>query len=145
MSRWPLLAAFSLAPLLLGCGSSVRPGLSNAPRLGGTALADEQIHDVVSNGDDGCGLHPEHGGVLRGRIPPCPGAAHPLARTSWLPTSAPSPADEGLVVPWLQHFYVGWPCANNAPRKPAARKGTRTFAWDVSIAPESVCRAGDRF
>ena len=68
MSRWPVLAAFSIAPLLLGCGSA-RAGLSNAPRLWGTALADEQVHDVVSNGDDACGAIAEHG-VLRNRIPP---------------------------------------------------------------------------
>jgi hypothetical protein len=135
MSRWPVLAAFSIAPLLLGCGSA-RAGLSNAPRLGGTALADEQVHDVVSNGDDACGAIAEHG-VLRNRIPPCPHAIHPLAGTSWLPSSAAqSPSDGGLVVPWLQHFYVGWPCP-----PPTPRRETRAVAWDVPRTSAGLCGA----
>jgi hypothetical protein len=135
MSRWPVLAAFSIALLVLGCGSSLRAGLSNAPRLGGTAPADEEVHDVVSNGDDACGLHAEHG-VLRNRIPPCPRAVHPLAGAAWPSLAARSPSDGGLVVPWLQHFYVGWPCAHSPPRKEM-----RAVAWDVSMAPAASCGA----
>lgn len=108
MCRWPVLVVLVVGPLLAGCSSAtVQPGLANAPRLGGTALADERVRDVIANGDDACGRHGEHG-PLRGRIPPCPGASHPVA-TTWL---APSPAStsESLVLPWLEHFYAGWPC-----------------------------------
>ena len=79
MLRWLVLAVFSMAPLGLGCGSSLRAGLSNAPNLGGSPVADGRangvvsngINDVIANGDDACGRYAEHG-VLRNQLPPCP-------------------------------------------------------------------------
>jgi hypothetical protein len=124
MFRWPVLALVSMGSVLAGC--AVRPGLANGPQLGGSAVADARIHDVISNGDDACGLYAEHG-VLRGRIPPCPRVVHPIAAT-WQPPSAAA-KDESLVLPWLEHFYAGWPC----PRSERARG--RSLAW---TAPEAT-------
>jgi len=110
MFRWPVLVVLAVGPFLAGCSPAIQPGLASAPRLGGSALADAQVHDVISNGDDACGRHGEHGS-LRGRLPPCGMTAHPVA-TTWL---APSPAvHESLVLPWLEHFYAGWPCPQNS-------------------------------
>lgn len=117
MSRWLVLAAFSIAPLSLGCGSSVRVGLANAPRLGGASTVDNRVADVVSNGDDACGVPSvSESGVLRNRIPPCPRVTgtHNLS----VSVVRPAPGNEpngGLVEPWLDHFYVGWPCSTHAP------------------------------
>ncbi len=133
MSRWPVLLALSLSAWTVGCATSVRPGLANAPRLGGTGVADERVRDVVANGDDACGVHAEHGS-LRYRVPPCP-AVHPAMGSSWLPVSARSSSD-ALVVPWLQHFYVGWPCARPGY---AARTEATTVAWDPPVSTVAAC------
>jgi hypothetical protein len=106
MMRWPMLTAFA-AVLLSGCARSVEVGLANAPRLGGGA--DDGVHDAISNGGDSCGRYAERG-PLRGRIPPCRAAAHPIAGAAPPAVTARGRVDGGLVVPWLQHFYVGWPC-----------------------------------
>lgn len=123
MSRWPVLALLSMMFQLAGCASAVRPGLANAPRLGGSAVADERVHDVVSNGDEACGLHPERG-VPPGRIPPCPSVVHPVA-TTWLMPS-PAATDESLVLPWLEHFYAGWPC-------PRSEITTHSISWSTQV------------
>jgi hypothetical protein len=135
MSRWLVLAVLSGLPLLSGCGSAVRPGLSNAPRLGGSSVADEGIHDVVSNGDDACGLYSEHG-VLRNRIPPCP-HVHPVASTAWMPTST-QPPGQGLVSPWLKHFYVGWPCPHAM-----SMTESKAVAWSSPIPPSTACSTSE--
>jgi hypothetical protein len=49
MSRWPVLTVCSIA-LLAGCTPAVEGGLANAPRLGGTGLADEGVHDALLPG-----------------------------------------------------------------------------------------------
>ncbi len=132
MSRWPVLALLSMGSLLAGCAPSVRAGLANAPALGGTPVADARVHDVISNGDEACGMYAEHG-VLRGRIPPCPKVAHPIAAT-WLAPSAAA-KDDSLVLPWLEHFYDGWPC-------PPSRHGeSRTLAWGPPVAVATACTA----
>jgi hypothetical protein len=129
MSRWPVLAMLSVGSLLAGCApAAVHPGLANAPRLGGSAIADERVHDVISNGDDACGRNGEHG-VLRGRLPPCPGVTHPIAAT-WLAPSAAA-KDDSLVLPWLEHFYAGWPCPRTRAPEP------RSLAWNPPVA--TVC------
>jgi hypothetical protein len=133
MSRWLVLAVFSIAPAMVGCASSsvsVRPGLANAPRLGSTGLADERITDVVSNGDDGCIRHAEHG-ALRNRLPPCPGAGRPVFATEW--PVARAPGSESLVLPWVRHFYSPWPCVTPAP------SDSKTVAWTVAPAPTASC------
>lgn len=106
MSRWPMLAVLVLGTSA-GCAPSIEAGLANAPRLGGSG--DDRVHDVISNGGDSCGRYAEQG-HLRGHIPPCPVAAHPVAWANTRSATDRAKADDGLVVPWLQHFYVGWPC-----------------------------------
>ena len=79
MSRRTLIA-LPMAPLL-GCASDptsqavlahVTPGLANVPWISGsTAIEDQQIPDVVSNGLEACGRGAEHP-FLRGQWPPCP-------------------------------------------------------------------------
>ena len=116
MSRWPVLTVPAIV-LLGGCAPSVEAGLANAPRLGGST--DDRVHDSISNGGDSCGRYAEHG-PLRGRIPPCLVVVHPVEGVALAPPVASGKAEEGLVVPWLQHFYVGWPCV--APAASVARK-----------------------
>ena len=134
MSRWLVLAVFSMASLTVGCGSSVRAGLANGPRLGGTSTADDRVADVVSNGDDACGLYAESG-ILRNRIPPCPRATsvHNLSASAGRPPSSTEP-NGGLVEPWLDHFYVGWPCSTKT-----AASVTRASPWSPSRPMVSVC------
>jgi hypothetical protein len=132
MSRWPVLIAlsFGFSAAALGCAPTVQPGLANAPRLGGTGLADERTHDVVSNGQDGCSGHGEHG-PLRGRVPPCPAVAHPVASTMLLPAKGSN--DPSMVEPWLEHFYVGWPCPR--PARPRDARVSSGLASTVCATP----------
>jgi hypothetical protein len=113
MSRWLWVTAFCFAPCIAGCGASspLQAGLANAPRLGGTQLADERVSDVISNGNDSC-ARSAGPGPLRGRVPPCP-TTHP---TRWgnIPPSSATGAGESLVIPWVEHFYSGWPCPHGA-------------------------------
>jgi hypothetical protein len=113
MSRWLLVAVFSLAPAL-GCGSTVGAGLANAPRLGGATTVDNRVNDVIANGDDACGVSTESGSVLRNRVPPCASWAPREVNASVVPPESQSSV--GLVQPWLNHFYVGWPCASSSSR-----------------------------
>jgi hypothetical protein len=135
MARWPLLTVFSMAWSLAGCASSVRPGLANAPRLDGLGAADDRVVDVVANGDDSCGRHGEDG-PLRSRWPPCPAHARAAMATVLLPGS-PRPG-ESLVVPWLEHFYSGWPCAR-ATARPTPSTETRAVAWTAAPSPVHSC------
>jgi hypothetical protein len=137
MARGPVLvgfAGFSICSLLLGCASTpvVTPGLASAPPLGGTGLADERPHDVVANGHESCeavtGRSP-----LRGHLPPCPNATHPIVSVS-LPPEPIEGAHESLVLPWLEHFYVGWPCPHPAPASE-----TKAIAWSPAPPAPSSC------
>ncbi len=132
MSRWLVLALVSSATLSVGCGSSVRAGLANAPRLGGTSTADNRVTDVVSNGDDACGLYSE-AGVLRNRIPACPHATavHNVG-VSVGRAASDGASNGGLVEPWLNHFYVGWPCS------PRTSAGEMTL-WSASQPTVATC------
>jgi hypothetical protein len=142
MSRWLVLTVFSMAPLAMGCGSSMRAGLSNAPNLGGSPIAEGRandvvatgVTDVVSNGDEACGRYAEHG-VLRNQIPPCPTytPAHPVA--TFTPTASTDGAARGLVQPWLNHFYVGWPCPESVS---ATHKVHAWAAIDSTVAECAV-------
>ncbi len=141
MLRWLVLAVFSIAPLTIGCGSSVRAGLANAPRLGGTATADDRVADVVSNGDDACGLSSESG-VMRNRIPPCPRptSVHNVAVSVGRPSSGEP--NGGLVEPWLNHFYVGWPCATKMPASDSSEARTSPWSpWSPSRPVATACSA----
>lgn len=118
MSRWLLLTVFSMVWPLAGCMSSVRPGLANVPRPDdGLGSFHDRTYDVVANGDDSCGWHAEQG-PLRGRWPPCGPPAHRAVSTQLLPANPGT--GESLVVPWLEHFYVGWPCGRSVARGEAS-------------------------
>ncbi|MGD0526828.1 MAG: hypothetical protein ABSE49_16900 [Polyangiaceae bacterium] len=121
MSRWLCVTAFCFAPWIVGCGASspLQPGLANAPRLGGTGLADERVSDVISNGNDSC-ARSTGPGPLRGRIPPCP-TTHPTRWGNVAPSSATG-ASESLVIPWVEHFYSGWPCPHATSSAVASTK-----------------------
>jgi hypothetical protein len=123
MSRWPVLTACSI-PLVVGCAPSVTPGLANAPRLGGSAIADERVTDVVSNGNDACGANER--GPLRSQLPACLTVERAPAVTAF--TLSGRSTSSGLVVPWLQHFYVGWPCDGRSGRPTAV-------SWSTSSSP----------
>ncbi len=133
MTRWPMLTVWGVLSLLVGCSSSGQVGLANAPRLGGTGLADERVHDAIANGGDACGGYAERGS-LRGHVPRCPAPGHPSAAASW-----PGPPTESRVVPWLEHFYVGWPCAP-ATRAPRTTEPKST-AWATSVPPAKTACA----
>jgi hypothetical protein len=135
MHRWSFFSVVSIAFASFGCSASVEPGLANAPRLGGTGLADESVHDVIANGADSCGRHAERG-PLRYRVPPCPTVTSGSASTS--PIAAPGVASENVAVPWLQHFYVGWPCAHPAPVSVSASEA-KAVAWASMPASAKAC------
>jgi hypothetical protein len=87
-SRWPVLV-FGL--WLCACGGArVEAGLANAPALGGTTA--EESHDVVV------------------KMPPRV-SSHTVVST-WLLPGSSQMESQSLVVPWLEHFYVGWPCSS---------------------------------
>jgi hypothetical protein len=133
MLRWLALAVFSIVSTA-GCGSSVQSGLANAPRLGGTPTVDNRVSDVISNGPDACGVYAEHG-VLRNQVPPCPTwtPIHPLSGWAWPAASEAAPSG-GLVEPWLNHFYLGWPCS---PRSQASRM--QSIAWSAKSPTVIAC------
>jgi hypothetical protein len=132
--RWLVLTVCWI-PLVSGCAPAVQVGLANGPRLGGSGLGDEGIQDVVANGGDSCGRSLERG-PLRGRVPPCPTIAHPFVGPTWSP-AVRGAKGEGLDVPWLKHFYEGWPCAQST--KPAE---TKPVAWALSgPLPTPACHS----
>jgi hypothetical protein len=96
MCRWPVLV---VVWGMCACGGTrVEAGLANAPKLGGDTP--EQSRDVI------------------GRAPTTTAmSSHPVA-SSWLLSGSSGLEGQSLVVPWLEHFYVGWPCPRverNAP------------------------------
>jgi hypothetical protein len=135
MLRWPLLTAFSMACALAGCTQTIRPGLANVPRVGGSSPPDDGVHDVVANGDDSCGVHAEQG-PLRNRWPPCPSTAHPVATAELLPGYIG--LHESIVLPWLEHFYVGFPCPHPAG-KPENSGSAKSVAWSPSPPHAKSC------
>jgi hypothetical protein len=88
MSRWPVLV-FVCGVWACG-GARVEAGLANAPRLGGATP--EASQDVVV------------------KMPPRAPSAHSVASTWALPGSS-LVEGQSIVGPWLEHFYVGWPCS----------------------------------
>jgi len=95
----------------VGCGSSVQPGLANAPALSKVPSADERVTDVVANGHDACerNLGP---GPLRYQAPPCPTVEEQGPTVRMFPR--PSGATDAGAEEWLEHYWRGWPC----PREP---------------------------
>ncbi|HEX8796156.1 MAG TPA: hypothetical protein VF765_34640 [Polyangiaceae bacterium] len=95
MTRWPVLV---FVGGVCACGGTrVEAGLANAPQLGGATS--EQSADVIV------------------KMPARTASSHPVA-SSWLLPGASAPEGQSLVLPWLEHFYVGWPCANVERRSP---------------------------
>jgi hypothetical protein len=136
MSRWPLVTGLCFAPCIFGCATSIQPGLANGPRLGGSQVADERIHDVVSNGGDSCGRYAEQS-PLRGRVPPCPTVSPPATASTFAPVTIPSGS---LVVPWLDHFYYGWPCPRaSSARAARATREARTTGWVATMPSADQC------
>jgi hypothetical protein len=129
MARWTVLVGISIALASLGCASAsaVTPGLANAPALGGVGAVEPGPYDVVSNGRDSCesmtGQSP-----LRGHVPPCPTVSHPVAAVppSLLPRQA---RHDSLVLPWVEHFYVGFPCTHSR---------TVLGHWDAALSASTV-------
>lgn len=109
MPRWPMLVTLSLALPELGCADRIVAGLANAPSIQRTA-PDDGVHDVVANGSDVCGTNLGRS-PLRGHVPPCHAGSLPLAGATLVHVQSGTPEGESLVTPWLEHFYVGWPCA----------------------------------
>jgi hypothetical protein len=95
MSRW-LVLVFVGGVCACG-GARVEGGLANAPRLGGATP--EESHDVIV------------------KMPPQAPSSHSVAST-WLVPESSGLAGQSLVVPWLEHFYVGWPCSRVERRAP---------------------------
>lgn len=88
MRRWPVLV---VVWGLCACGGTrVEAGLANAPKLGGDTP--DQSRDVIVKA-------PTNGTAT----------SHPVA-SSWLLPGSSGQEGQSLVVPWLEHFYVGWPC-----------------------------------
>ena len=95
MSRWPVLV---FVGCLCACGGTrVEAGLANAPQLGGATT--EPSADVIV------------------KPPARTASAHPVA-SSWLLPGSSAPEGQSLALPWLEHFYVGWPCAHVERRAP---------------------------
>ena len=98
--------------VVAGCGSSVQPGLANAPALGKVPSADERVTDVVANGHDACerSLGP---GPLRNQVPPCPTVVERAPAAARVSQRSSGATDAGADQ-WLEHYWKGWPC----PREP---------------------------
>jgi len=129
-----VLPAFAvpLAVLVAGCSPALNVGLSNAPRLGAETSTGGKPSDAISNGGESCGRYAEQG-PLRGKAPPCPASAHPSAAAIWVPMASENANSSSLVVPWLEHFYVGWPCTR--PARPSEE--SKPIAW--SSPPPTTC------
>ncbi len=122
----------ALVAIALSSGAcSVQPGLANAPRLGGTTVADPRIHDAIANGPDSCGRTTDPG-ILPNRILPCPASSQPRS----LPPPAHSPGSEPNFTPWLEHFYSNctWPAQ--------ASRANRSAASPTALAVGAGCFEG---
>lgn len=128
MARWRMLGTLIAFPML-GCGGGVI-GLANAPSMNRTT-PDEDVHDVVANGNDVCGRNLGRS-PLRNHVPPCQGATRAVASVPFLgPEPAMVETETGsLVTPWLKHFYSGFACSHPA----TATAGTSAWA---SLEPQS--------
>jgi hypothetical protein len=123
-----ILLVLPMVALLLGCASDptsqavlahVTPGLANVPWISGsTAINDQKIPDVVSNGLEACGRGAEHQ-FLPGQWPPCPTPTLAVSGRELLPTTD-SEASAKLVRPWKESTVFEWPCT------PVGRAGDST-------------------
>lgn len=102
------LAHEVLVLAVVGCGSSVQPGLANAPALGKMPSADERVTDLVANGHDACERNVGPG-PLRYQVPPCPTVVEQAPAVSIAVRTPSQPADAG-VDEWVEHYWQGWPC-----------------------------------
>jgi hypothetical protein len=117
----------------LGCASSVQPGLANAPALGGTRVVDPRVHDAIANGPDSCGRRLDPGpGPLRNRLSPCAPLSSPTKSAAFVSRAS---RNDALVLPWMEHYYVGWPC----PRAYKKSAGAKLFAWSPTDLSAAQC------
>ena len=133
----PGLARFTCVLFLtaLACGCTLQSGLANAPQLGGAAVADPRVHDVITNGHDSCGrkLDP---GPLRGRIPACPLMSSTLAS----PRRRLSRDDQVVVMPWDEFIRARWRCPwlEEEPTDPT--RATASIGHPAVVAFSLECR-----
>lgn len=94
-SRWLVLVLG-----LCACGGTrMEAGLANAPRLGGATP--EESQDVVV------------------KMPPRAATSSHSVASTWLLPGSSVVEGQSLVGPWLEHFYVGWPCSPRVERRAA--------------------------
>lgn len=141
--RWQVLTVCASAWTFMGCGAlgTTQVGLANAPGLGGAAHLEtnrEGLTDVIANGRESCARTADGTGIgdgpLRHRVPPCETETRPVPSSDLAP---PWIVDGGqsLVLPWLEHFYTGWPCHHLPPTEPAAK----SVAWAVTTSDGATC------
>jgi|SRR5580658_1477329 hypothetical protein len=70
MPRMVALIRVVMSLVPLGCATGFRPGLANAPQLGGSPLVDVRVHDAIANGRDSCEQR-LGSGPLRNEVPAC--------------------------------------------------------------------------
>lgn len=122
----------ALAIALAGCGSSVKAGLANAPKLGTWRTGDTRVHDVISNGDDSCGEGGVNRSPLRGHYPPCTNVEKPPALD--LTMLFPKPQGDDLAVPLPTPYYGVWMCWERAQRAHAeSSSGSLRVAFAESL------------
>jgi hypothetical protein len=133
MHRVSGLGMVVLLALSLGCGSSVQPGLANAPALGGTRVVDPRVHDAIANGPDSCGRRLDRApGPLRNRLSPCAPLSSPAKSAAFV---SKAPGNDAFALPWMEHYYVGWPCLR-ADKKSA---GAALVAWSPTDLSAAQC------
>jgi len=116
MPRSAALLGISVSLATVACGTTIHPGLANALALGKGPPVDTSVHDVVANGNDSCerGFGP---GPLRYQIPPCPGVERPAAAATVVGRVQGA---NGVVMPWVEHYYSRWSCPFLQSREDAA-------------------------
>ena len=123
----------------LACGCAVRPGLANAPQLGGAALADPRANDAIADGVDSCGRKPDPD-PLRYRIPTCPRVSAPPAPPMRLARTGTEP----IVMPWGEFFRARWRCPwlEQDPTDPT--RALESIRHPAAVAYGIECRAIER-
>jgi hypothetical protein len=105
----PVAGALVLSLALLGCGTTVQPGLANAPALGGTTLVSGRGYDAIANGPDSCGRAEFQGSPAPNHWPAC--SRETGRAVSWAElVPRRGMRDDGEDQRWMEHYHFGWPC-----------------------------------